>query len=355
MKIFERLVPLVLIMLILAGAVGCGNTAKPAASAPAPATGAPAANAGKPWTGKKLGIVHISMNDEWCKSVYDEFYAQGEALGFVINVQNGDGKPEQQQQLVETFIAQKYDMILVNPCSPAGIVPSLKKAGEANIPVLAFDSNSEYEQQVSWIAQDHADLGVQSAKYTIDYVKEKLGGKVKIGLLQSLGAPHVKVRGDKFLETFEAGLGKENITYVYDQEYGGTREGAGNVVSNNIAKPIDIIWTALETSALGARPVLASNNMPHVQIICADGWGQEIFSLIYQGDPNFRMAIGAPPPEIVKLALQTACEHFEGKKDIPKVRYIKIEPIDYNNISAYVEKYVPADVKAKLVKGPNVK
>ncbi|NLG57981.1 MAG: sugar ABC transporter substrate-binding protein, partial [Clostridiales bacterium] len=88
-----------------------------------------------PWEGKRLGVVHITLYDEWCKAVYDEFMAQGPEMGFgEINIQDGNLNAETQQKQVEDFITQNYDAILIDPVNSVGIIPTLEQAGAAGIP-----------------------------------------------------------------------------------------------------------------------------------------------------------------------------------------------------------------------------
>lgn len=130
----------------------------------------------KPWAGKKLGVAHITMYDEWCKAVYDEFMAQAPEMGFgEINIQDGNLNAETQQKQVEDFITQGYDAILIDPVNSDGIVPALEQAGAANIPVFAFDSGSSYDKLVTHVAWDHAQTGVLTAEWIADYAKEKPG------------------------------------------------------------------------------------------------------------------------------------------------------------------------------------
>jgi len=119
----------------------------------------------QPWAGKKLGVAHITMYDEWCKAVYDEFMAQAPAMGFgEVNIQDGNLNAETQQKQVEDFITQGYDAILLDPVNSDGIVPTLQQAGAAGIPVFAFDSGTSYDKLVTHVAWDHAETGVLTAK-----------------------------------------------------------------------------------------------------------------------------------------------------------------------------------------------
>lgn len=304
----------------------------------------------------RIGISHITMYDEWCKGVYDEFLRQGKEFGYEIDIQSAEGDPELQAKQIENFVAMKYDMILVDPVSSDGIVTSLKVAGDNNIPVIAFDANTSYDKLITHVAWDHADTGVQSAKYVADYAKKNLGGKVRVGMITGLSSEHVKCRSDAFMETLEKELGKENVEYVFNQDNSsiGSVESAANIVTNNISKYCDFIWGAVDNYAMGARVALESNNIEGTKVISAGAWGTDPFTKLYTGDNWYYMCIGVSPEEIVRLTLQSVKDYFDGK-DIPREQNIDLAIIDSTNIQHYVDLFMDPEEVKKLKKGPNVK
>ena len=295
----------------------------------------------KPWAGKKLGVAHITMYDEWCKAVYDEFMAQAPAMGFgEVNIQDGNLNAETQQKQVEDFITQGYDAILLDPVNSDGIVPTLEQAGAAGIPVFAFDSGTSYDKLVTHVAWDHAETGVLTAQWIADYAKKNLGGKVKVGVLAMLNAVHTKVRSETFVATLEELLGKENVEWVFNQDFGETRESAANIVTNNIAKPIDVIWGAVDNAAQGAVTALELAGIENTIVVSAGAWGSESFNMINSGNKYYKMCIGVSPANIVKLSLESVEAYFEGK-EIPKAQNIELSVIDGSNIKDFM-KYVAA-------------
>lgn len=292
-----------------------------------------------PWAGKRIGVAHITLYDEWCAGVRDEFVAQAKALGFAeCNVQDGDLNAETQQKIVENFITQKYDIIFIDPVSPEGIQPTLDKAKAAGIPVIAFDSSTPWPDLVSYIAWDHGQTGVLTGEYVAKYAKEKLGGKLNVGILAMLDAPHTAIRSEKFKETIIKELGEENINIVFEQDFGKTRDSAASIVSNNINKPIDIIWCAVDNAAFGAKVALEGKGVEGTKIVCAGAWGKEPFETLNAKDPYYMMCIGVSPTNIVKDSLAAACQYFAGDTaNIPKRTDIELSVIDQSNVSEFMK------------------
>ena len=125
--------------------------------------------------------------------------------------------------------------------------------------MFAFDSGTDYADLVTHVAWDHAETGVLCAQWVADYANENLGGKVRVGVLAMLNAVHTQVRSEAFVEELERLMGAENITWVFNQDFGETRESAANIVTNNIMKPIDVIWAPVDNAAIGATTALEQN------------------------------------------------------------------------------------------------
>lgn len=287
----------------------------------------------------KIAVAHITMYDEWCKAVYDEFVAQCEALGWEVTIADGNLNAETQQKQVEDFIAQgDYDAICIDPVNSDGIIPTLETAGEKGIPVFAFDSGTAYADLVTHVAWDHAETGVLTADWVAKYAQENLGGKVRVGVLAMLNAVHTQVRGEAFVARLNELLGEENVTYVFNQDFGETRESAANIVTNNIMKPIDVIWGAVDNAAIGAATALEQNGAEGTIVVSAGGWGAEPFTKINNGDPYYKMCIGVSAANIVALTLDSIARYQAGE-EIAKSQNIELAVIDGSNIADFM-KYV---------------
>jgi ribose transport system substrate-binding protein len=293
--------------------------------------------ADSPLAGKRIGVAQSTLYDEWNTGVHDEFIRIGKEYGVAeMNIQDGNGNAETQQRQVEDFITQKYDVIFIAPVGGSdGIKSTLDKANAAGIPVIAFDLTINWPPLVSHIAWDHAETGRLSGRYVVDYAKKNLGGKIKVGILSMLDEPATAIRSTTFKEELEKGLGKTNITYVFDQDFGRTREGAANIVSNNIAKPVDVIWAAVDNGAFGARVALQTAGIQGTKVVSSGAWGNESFQTIAAKDPYYTMFIGVPPEGIVRKSLEAAAAYFSGNKNIPKDQNIDLVVIDASNIANY--------------------
>jgi len=115
-----------------------------------------------------------------------------DSLGADLDIQSGNGDLSQQIAVVQQFITQQYDMILISPSDPKGIVPAIRQANAANIPVMAVNTKadtSDGAEVVTYVGVDDVEFGRQQGellgkaldgKGTVGYITGKLGTSAQI-------------------------------------------------------------------------------------------------------------------------------------------------------------------------------
>jgi len=142
MRWSKRVAALAAVAVTLTLATGSLVTAADPSAAPAAsaAVTAPAASL-PPCTPTKQGLKIGSMI--WNTSI--PFYSnlikgeqdQAAKYGMTVDLQNGNGDIGTEVAVIQQFIAQKVDLILVSASDSQGIVPVVKQANEAGIPVIS--------------------------------------------------------------------------------------------------------------------------------------------------------------------------------------------------------------------------
>ena len=86
------------------------------------------------------GSVGVSMHfmaDDYSKAFADEIQKKGKELGLDVVVYSADGNPQKQLSDIQTLVTQQVDAIVVIPIDEVAIVPGLKGAAAANIPIIS--------------------------------------------------------------------------------------------------------------------------------------------------------------------------------------------------------------------------
>ena len=103
--------------------------------------------------------------------------------GVNLDLQNGNGDLATEVAVIQQFIAQEKDAIIVTPSDVEGIVPVVLEANKAGIPVFAANNRiGEGAEVVSFIGANDVEFGKRQGEMLVNAV----GEEAKVGLV--LGA-----------------------------------------------------------------------------------------------------------------------------------------------------------------------
>lgn len=135
---------------------------------------------------KLIGIPYFNASEVGAKKA-------GEDFGFnVIYAGPTEADPTQQVKMLEDYIAQGVDAIAVAPNDPTGITPTLKKAAEAGIAVIDWDTAAERDAVLYSVAQVDP---LEEAEHVWGTIFEKMGEDGDYAILTGgLEAANLNVR-----------------------------------------------------------------------------------------------------------------------------------------------------------------
>jgi ribose transport system substrate-binding protein len=191
--------------------------------------------------------------------------------GATINIQatESDKDIEKMSQILQTFLTQHYDAIIVNPLSSSAIVPFIKECNDTGVPIILFDTRADEDELVklgakmdAFVAADNFDAGVKAAEIVV----EALGGKGDIAILEgTAGSASGKALHDGMLSV----LDKTDIKIVASQAADFNRNMGYDVAQSILtAHPeINAILAANDEMALGAINALKHMGFEGVKVI----------------------------------------------------------------------------------------
>jgi len=130
--------------------------------------------------GKKLvvGATMLSMQNEFIVNVNDEMARKAEQAGVDLITVDAERSALKQVEQVESFIAQKVDAIIMNPCEVEASSPAVAKALAAKIPIINVNSETSTKPS-AFVGSDD----VESARMAMTFIAEKLGGKGNVVMM----------------------------------------------------------------------------------------------------------------------------------------------------------------------------
>src|SRR5437867_1603257 len=172
---------------------------------------------------------------------------------------------EQQVQVVEGFVSERVQGIVLAPLDSRALVRPVEEARQAGVPTVIIDSGLESDSIVSFVATDNRKGGQLAA----DRIGELLGGRGKVLLLRyAEGSASTHDREIGFLEELRSKYPR--IELVSSDQYAGpTRETAKRTsenLLNRFGSDLQGIFTVNESSTIGMLLALQDiNKAGHVR------------------------------------------------------------------------------------------
>lgn len=232
---------------------------------------------------------------------------------------NSDGKPDKEVQLINTYIANNVDAIVLSPISTRASISALARAREKGITIVTYNTTVDTALPASFIESDQIDLGALTGRAARAYVEKKLGGKAKIAIIS--GRAQVPEQNAMRIKGFKDEITRlPGVTIVADQDAWLAEQAVKKVGDILTANPdVDIIWAANEGGTVGA--VMAIKNAGKAGKIAVFGTDtSEQLADFLLDDANILQAItGQRPFEIGSMAIEAAVKVLKGEKVEKKV------------------------------------
>jgi inositol transport system substrate-binding protein len=129
----------------------------------------------------KIGASMLSMQNEFIVNIADEMQKKADELGAELIIVDAERSPLKQIEQVESFIAQKVDVIIMNPIEFEASSPAVTKALAAKIPIINVNSATSATPTAFVGSND-----VESARIAMKFITEKLGGKGNMVMIHGL-------------------------------------------------------------------------------------------------------------------------------------------------------------------------
>jgi fructose transport system substrate-binding protein len=261
---------------LAAGVVACGDDN---------GGGASSSGSGGGGGDVKVGLITKTETNPFFVKMKEGANAEGKKVGADVQSFAGkkDGDNESQVAAVESLISAGAKGLMITPSDSKAIVPSLDKARQAGLLVIALDTQTEPADAADiTYATDNYAAGLAIGKWAKGTF-EKNGKQAKIAMLD-LNPDGVSVdvqRDQGFLEGF--GVDVKDKTKIGDEAdprivghdvTDGAEEGGRTAMENLLQKSPDInlVYTINEPAAAGAYEALkAAGKDKDVTIVSVDG------------------------------------------------------------------------------------
>ena len=275
-------------------------------------------------------IVKTANSDFWQNVKKGSTTAASEMKGYTASFQGAasDTDLAGQVALVENAVNRKVAAIVLAPSDPEALIPAMKKAWEAKIPVIlidsaAADSGKAYYQ--SFLATDNQKAGELCAQALID----KVGTTGKIAIMSYTAGSGSEIgRVGGFKKYIESHSKLQIVGPFYSNSQMGS---ALNQTTDVLAANADLkgIFGANEPTAIGMGRALAQTGKAGKVVAIGFDGNSDLQGFIKDGTLEAIAVQSAY--QMGHLGVKTAVELIEGKT-VPKFRDTGVLMVTKKNI-----------------------
>lgn len=320
MKNFKKVLALVLAIVFALSLVACGGTAatetKAAETKAADAKPAEKAEA-KPADSKPADITVagvVFQEDQFMKLLTIGYQDAAKAAGVKFLAGNTSNDQAKEVELINTYVAQKVSGIAIAPLDPKTSEPTLKKANDAGVKISITNMDlSSAPYIVGGYTSDSLNIGETTGKAAAKFIKEKLGGKANIAILQfkSQVPAQSKARVDGFQGALKE-LG-DGVKYVADQD-AWLQDKAVAVVGDILtAHPdVNVIFAANDGGTIGATMAVKNAGKAGKCFVFGIDTGEQQIAMLKDSDNILQAITGQDPYTMGFKAMETLIKAVKG-------------------------------------------
>ena len=205
-----------------------------------------------------FALVQINQQALFFTQMNEGATRAAEKAGANLVIFNANNDPTAQNNAIETYIQQKVNGIIVVAIDTNGIMPAVKAADAAGIPVVAVDAVLPADgPQKAQIGVDNEGAGKSIGEHFVKVMNETMGGKSKLGIVGALNSTIQNIRQKGFEDIVKTAPG---VTMAGVVDGRNVQDNALSAAENLITANPDMtaIYATGEPALLGAVAAVES-------------------------------------------------------------------------------------------------
>ena len=251
-----------------------------------------------------------------------------------------ESNPDKEQSLVDTYISRGVNAIIISPIDAAASAPALDRAAKAGIKVITFNSTLGGDAPSAFVKTDQEQIGQATGAATAKFIKDKLGGKAKIGILQfkSLSPERSGARVSGFLGAVKG----DGVDVVADGDAWQAEKAvavAGDIIAAN--PDINVLFAANEGGTIGAVQAVRKAGKQGKIFVFGSDPSTQLAKFLLSDDDVLQAVTGQDDYMMGFRAVEAAIAAIDGKP-VEKVIIVPAHGFDTNHQSAvrdFVQKF----------------
>ncbi|SFH29377.1 sugar ABC transporter substrate-binding protein [Modicisalibacter xianhensis] len=282
----------------------------------------------------RIGITQNNVGVDSYQTTYESAFEQAAAKHGNVDVIVLDAGGDVARQIgqMRNLIQQRVDAIIIWPTNGQAVIPAIRQAHNAGIPVVVTNSKIA-EAGLDYIAAFSGPDNVQQGASSAEMMCEALNGEGQI--VQIAGQPGYTTAMERS-QGFEEKLAEAcpGVKLLETQPADWNREKAQRVMENFLTKydDIDGVYAGDDNMGVGAlNAAKSAGRADEIVFIGATNFAVG-YEAIERGE--YYGSIYQSPVDDAEAALQTALDVLAGE-EVPKMNFFETPKITANNLTEF--------------------
>jgi ribose transport system substrate-binding protein len=286
-----------------------------------------------------IGITQNNVGVDSYQTTYEQaFIAAAEANDSVeVVVLDAGGDVARQIAQIQDLVQQEVDAMIIWPTNGQAVIPAVRQAHQADIPVIITNSNiaeDGFDFIRSFSGPDNVTQGARSAEIMCERFTA-MGIQDEARIVQITGQPGYTTAIER-AEGFEERLPEvcPNVTLVESQPGNWNREDSQRVMEAFLVQydDIDGVYSGDDNMGVGAlNAALAAGRAADITFVGATNFAVG-YDAMERGE--YWGSIYQSPVDDAEAALQTALDILAGE-DVPFLNYFDTPKITQDNMTEF--------------------
>lgn len=283
---------------------------------------------------ERVGYIVNYATHEWYQNVIKGMQDRADELGIDLQVMDANLDIARQVSAAEDFMARGVDVLIMTPVNEEGVVPILRRARAAELPVVL--EGNPVQGMDTLVAICDYDTGYHAGVEAGKYVNEHLGGEARV---MNVGLPLLSatvLRSMGFMDGIRTEVSEAEL--VHDLDGGGNPDRALEVSAAALAADddINVIYGINDSSSLGGLQAWRAAGLAEEDLLVV-GTGAEGLAFLNEmekeGTP-YRIEAAMFPEKVGHTAMDAAVAMFNGE-ELPEHIVSPTTPLDSETWSQY--------------------
>lgn len=278
-----------------------------------------------------FALVTINQQALFFNQMNDGAKKAAEKAGARLVIFNANNDPAAQNNAIDDYIQQKVQGLIVDAIDVNGIMPAVKAAAAAGIPVIAVDAILPKGPQKSQVGVDNAQGGADAAHFLADYVKQHMNGQAQLGIVGALNSFIQNLRQKGFQDAIKADPGIKLVQVVDGRNI---QDNAMSVSETLLTgnPTLNAIYATGEPALIGA--LAAVDSQGRTESVKVVGWDLSA-AAIRAIDKGYLLAVVQQDPSLMGAAAVDALVTLNKGGSVPPQINTKLTLVTKANVDPY--------------------